>query len=135
MYLFFSTLQIFLIKASRCGWIFLYFTDNNEKLPPVKRLLPSKKNKRPVRTDRVMTYFIILLFLTAVNCGEIDHHRVKRIIGGSPANYPPYDEPVVYVRFNERAARVTGVRDFPHYVFKGIKYAEPPVKQDRFLVS
>ncbi|KAF7273676.1 hypothetical protein GWI33_013623 [Rhynchophorus ferrugineus] len=63
----------------------------------------------------------------------MDHHRIKRIIGGSPANYPPYDEPVVYVRFNGRAARVTGVRDYPHYVFKGIRYAEAPVKQDRFL--
>ncbi|KAJ8941723.1 hypothetical protein NQ318_023319 [Aromia moschata] len=46
---------------------------------------------------------------------------------------PPVDEPVVYTRFGGRAARVEGVRDFPHYVFRGIKYAHPPTGKNRFL--
>lgn len=77
--------------------------------------------------------FIIfsLLFAPLVRCNV----RVRRIVGGEPANYPPYDDPVVYIRFNGRAAKVQGVREFPHYVFKGIKFAHPPTGQDRFLVS
>lgn len=61
--------------------------------------------------------------------------RVKRIVGGRPADVPPADDPVVFTRFAGKAAKVTGVRDFPHYVFKGIKYAHPPVGKLRFLVS
>lgn len=79
-----------------------------------------------------------LLFVPLVRCNikEAPHHsRVRRIVGGEPANYPPYDDPVVYIRFNGRAAKVQGVREFPHYVFKGIKFAHPPTGQDRFLVS
>ncbi|ENN81820.1 hypothetical protein YQE_01793, partial [Dendroctonus ponderosae] len=71
------------------------------------------------------------LLLTAVANKTLS--RVRRIVGGEPANFPPYDDPVVYVRFNGKSARVQGVREFPHYVFKGIKYAHPPVGADRFL--
>ncbi|XP_030750699.1 liver carboxylesterase 1 [Sitophilus oryzae] len=77
--------------------------------------------------------FFFLLIIKIVLCDVPVHHRVRRIVGGSPANYPPYDDPVVYIRFNGKAAKITGVRDFPHYVFKGIRYAEPPIKSDRFL--
>ncbi|XP_066255383.1 liver carboxylesterase 1-like [Euwallacea similis] len=62
-----------------------------------------------------------------------EHHRIRRIVGGETANYPPFDDPVVYVRFNGRSARVQGIREYPHYVFKGIKYAHAPVGTDRFL--
>lgn len=62
-------------------------------------------------------------------------HRVRRIVGGVPADVPPEDDPVVYVRFSRHSAKVTGVRDFPHYVFRGIRYAEPPKGKDRFQVN
>lgn len=64
---------------------------------------------------------------------EIGAVRVKRIVGGIPADVPPADDPVVYTRFNGRAAKVIGVLDFPHYVFRGIRYAHPPTDADRFL--
>ncbi|VEN38422.1 unnamed protein product [Callosobruchus maculatus] len=59
--------------------------------------------------------------------------RVKRIVGGDPAEAPPPDDPTVYTNFGGKAARVLGVHDFPHYVFRGIRYAEPPTGKDRFL--
>lgn len=61
--------------------------------------------------------------------------RVKRIVGGYPAEPPPADDPAVYTNFAGRSALVRGVRNFPHYVFKGIRYAHPPTGKERFLVS
>ncbi|CAH2001436.1 unnamed protein product [Acanthoscelides obtectus] len=69
-----------------------------------------------------------LLTATFVECA-----RVKRIVGGDPAEAPPQDDPTVYTNFGGRVARVLGVQDFPHYVFRGIRYAEPPTGKDRFL--
>ncbi|XP_060525790.1 carboxylesterase 4A-like isoform X2 [Cylas formicarius] len=75
----------------------------------------------------------VVLLLTLVKNISCEHRRTKRIVGGVAANFPPYDDPTVFVRFNGRAARVQGSREFPHYVFKGIKYAHPPIGRDRFL--
>lgn len=61
--------------------------------------------------------------------------RVRRIVGGIPADVPPEDDPTVFTRFAGHAAKVTGVRDFPHYVFRGIRYAHAPKGKDRFQVS
>lgn len=64
----------------------------------------------------------------------VDARRVRRIVGGVPAESPQEDEPVVFVRFAGRTAKITGVRDFPHYVFRGLRYAHAPKGKDRFQV-
>ncbi|KAJ8970930.1 hypothetical protein NQ317_017248 [Molorchus minor] len=74
-----------------------------------------------------------LIFYSITSEGK--RTRVKRIVGGIPADVPPVDEPVVYTSFVGKTARVEGVRDFPHYVFRGIKYAHPPTGKNRFLRS
>lgn len=83
----------------------------------------------------VRKVFFVCAFLVLTTAANRTLSRKRRIVGGEPANFPPFDDPVVYVRFNGKSARVQGVREFPHYVFKGIKYAHPPVGADRFLVS
>lgn len=60
--------------------------------------------------------------------------RVRRIVGGDPADVAAEDDPSVFVRFAGKAAKVTGVRDFPHYVFRGIRFAHSPKGKDRFQV-
>lgn len=55
-------------------------------------------------------------------------------MGGIPAESPEEDEPVIFVRFAGRTAKLTGARDFPHYVFKGLRYAQAPKGKDRFQV-
>lgn len=76
-----------------------------------------------------------LIFLIASLTYANEHGaRVKRIVGGAPAGRPPTDDPNVYLRFGGRSARVRGMRDFPHFVFRGIRYAYPPVGKDRFQV-
>ncbi|KAF5274800.1 hypothetical protein FQR65_LT00383 [Abscondita terminalis] len=72
---------------------------------------------------------LLLCLLAFAHAGK----RRKRVVGGSPAAIPPLDEPTVHVRFAGRSARIRGVRDFPHYVFKGIRFAHSPVKKERFL--
>lgn len=78
---------------------------------------------------------ILILATTCLILCDERGPRVRRIVGGEPAPVPPFDDPVIYTRFNGRAARVEGVHSFPHYVFRGIKFAHPPVGPDRFLVS
>lgn len=76
---------------------------------------------------------LFTLFVLAV--GAERGPRVKRIVGGVPADVPPEDDPTVYTNFGGRSALVRGVREFPHYAFRGIRYAHPPTGKDRFLVS
>lgn len=76
-----------------------------------------------------------LLLIFALGHCENHGSRVRRIVGGEPANIPPADDPVVYTRFNGKTAAVRGMLDFPHYVFRGIRYAKPPVGNLRFVVS
>ncbi|KAL3288103.1 hypothetical protein HHI36_002553 [Cryptolaemus montrouzieri] len=76
----------------------------------------------------VFAFVLFVLFMN-VHCNE----RVRRIVGGQPANIPPPDDPVVYTRFNGKTAVVRGVLDFPHYVFRGIRYAQAPVGNLRFV--
>lgn len=88
--------------------------------------------------DAKSVFALFVLFVVCevfeVKC-DVRSARVRRIVGGSPADLPPEDEPVIYVRFAGHAAKVTGVRDFPHYVFRGIRYAEAPTGRNRFQVS
>lgn len=82
-----------------------------------------------------MNKCIIFLLILHISISYGDRsQRVKRIVGGSPADVPPEDDPVVYTQFASRSARVQGVREFLHYVFRGIHYAHPPVGRERFLV-
>lgn len=54
-----------------------------------------------------LKYFIILVvWASSVACSK----RVKRIVGGVSAAPPPPDDPVVFVKFNSRNARVEGFR-------------------------
>ncbi|KAJ8934125.1 hypothetical protein NQ314_013584, partial [Rhamnusium bicolor] len=77
-------------------------------------------------------FFIIFSLFYLIICDERGS-RVRRIVGGIPADIPPVDDPVIYTRFGGRTARVEGVRDFSYYVFRGIKFAHPPTGRDRFL--
>ncbi|KAG5886054.1 hypothetical protein JTB14_009503 [Gonioctena quinquepunctata] len=76
--------------------------------------------------------FISLLLCSSIICDERGP-RVRRIVGGSPADVPPADDPVVFTNFAGKSARVQGVLNFPHYVFRGIRYAHPPTRKNRFL--
>lgn len=76
---------------------------------------------------------IFLILCISALAKDWSHVRVRRIIGGKPANIPPADDPVVYTRFNGKTAKVRGVLDFPHYVFRGIPYAKPPLGKLRFM--
>ena len=83
---------------------------------------------------RVFLLLAIVLFgcFYAVEC----NYRQKRIVGGTEAPPPPVDDPVVFVVKKDREARVYGSRDpkIGYYLFRGIRYAEPPVGNRRFQV-
>lgn len=57
------------------------------------------------------------------------------IVGGRHAAVPPFDDPVVFVNHIGRFSRVEGYHDpvTDLYTFRGIKYADPPVRENRFL--
>lgn len=57
------------------------------------------------------------------------------IMGGRHAAVPPYDDPVVFVNHVGRFSRVEGYHNPTngHYTFRGIRYADPPVRENRFL--
>lgn len=57
------------------------------------------------------------------------------IVGGRNAAVPPFDDPVVFVNHVGRFSRVEGYQNPSTglYTFRGIKYADPPVRENRFL--
>lgn len=57
------------------------------------------------------------------------------IIGGRHAAIPPFDDPVVFVNHIGRFSRVEGYHNPSTglYTFRGIKYADPPIHENRFL--
>ncbi|KXJ68641.1 carboxylesterase 5A [Aedes albopictus] len=69
----------------------------------------------------------LLLLLTVVK-------RCEAIVGGIRSAPPPVDDPVVFVRYVGKSARVEGTRSRQTglYSFRGIRYAEAPVGQYRF---
>jgi carboxylesterase type B len=79
-----------------------------------------------------LTPLLLVLTLHGVVCDERGA-RVRRIVGGDAAVAPPEDDPVVFTRFAGKTARVLGVRDLPHYVFRGIRYGHAPAGKERFL--
>ncbi|XP_055611398.1 pyrethroid hydrolase Ces2a [Uranotaenia lowii] len=70
----------------------------------------------------------LLLLLTVVI------KRSEAIVGGNQAAPPPVDDPVVFVRFVGKSARVEGTRNRQTglYAFRGIRYADAPVGEFRF---
>ncbi|XP_055912435.1 carboxylesterase 5A-like [Eupeodes corollae] len=75
---------------------------------------------------------VFALLFTTANTSNV--RRVKRIVGGKAAPPPTPDDPVVFSRKFNRAARVEGFRnkDTGIYSFLGIRYADPPVGMNRF---
>lgn len=69
----------------------------------------------------------LLLLLTVVK-------RCEAIVGGTRSAPPPVDDPVVFVRYVGRSARVEGTRSRQTglYSFRGIRYAEAPIGEQRF---
>lgn len=57
------------------------------------------------------------------------------IVGGKNAAVPPFDDPVVFVNHIGRFSRVEGFHNPTTglYAFRGIKYADPPIRENRFL--
>lgn len=73
-----------------------------------------------------------LLFLLAL---AIFIKSSESIVGGQNAKQPPYDDPVVFVNNVGRYSRVQGYFNptTSLYIFRGIKYADPPTRENRFL--
>ncbi|KAK0077683.1 hypothetical protein PV325_003587 [Microctonus aethiopoides] len=88
--------------------------------------------KRQLSTHALFSFIfvIIIIIVTRSDCLI----RKKRIVGGWHAAQPPEDDPVVFVNENNRNSRINGERD-PNkgfYVFKGIRFGEPPIGRKRF---
>ncbi|XP_063975237.1 pyrethroid hydrolase Ces2a-like [Diachasmimorpha longicaudata] len=79
---------------------------------------------------RFLALVILFVLISPFECSS----RVKRIVGGNHAAKPPEDDPVVFVNRDDRDARIYGSRDPDKgfYVFKGIRFGEPPVGRSRF---
>lgn len=62
------------------------------------------------------------------------NRRVKRIVGGKFAAPPPPDDPVIFTNAYNRNARIEGYRSEVSglYSFLGIRFAHPPIGQQRF---
>lgn len=86
---------------------------------------------------RIRLIAVAAIFLTpALVNADGRGPRVRRIVGGQPADVPPPDDPVVFVKHNGRFARIEGIRNPReyHYHFRGIRFAEAPVEKRRFQV-
>lgn len=73
----------------------------------------------------------ILKFISLLNLINFGY----AIVGGRHAQVPPYDDPVVFVNHVGRYSRVQGFFNpvTSLYTFRGIKYADPPTRENRFL--
>ncbi|XP_055372024.1 carboxylesterase 5A [Condylostylus longicornis] len=82
----------------------------------------------------IINYGFLFCFCAPAN-NERQTVRVKRIVGGRQAAKPPPDDPVVFSQMYDRDARVEGFRheETGIYNFLGIRYADPPVGENRFL--
>lgn len=87
------------------------------------------------RIKMKLVYLLSLLYcVNGLNNPDGNKKRVKRIVGGLPAELPPEDDPVVFLHFGGKSASIRGAREFPHYVFRGIRFAHAPTGRDRFQV-
>lgn len=78
-----------------------------------------------VRAKKLLLICLSLNFLRTGFC----------IVGGRHAAVPPVDDPVVFVNHIGRFSRVEGFHSpiTGLYTFRGIRYADPPVRENRFL--
>ncbi|CRL03013.1 CLUMA_CG016166, isoform A [Clunio marinus] len=74
---------------------------------------------------KTLSYLILLVSI----------ETIFGIVGGRHAAVPPYDDPVVFVNHVGRIARVEGYQNPSTglYTFRGIKYADPPIRENRFM--
>ncbi|XP_011882207.1 PREDICTED: carboxylesterase 1E [Vollenhovia emeryi] len=81
---------------------------------------------------RVVSLVIVILLCSLIDAQDVI--RRKRIVGGAPAAQPPVDDPVVFVNKNDREARIVGIRDPDKgfYVYRGIRFGQPPTGRARF---
>lgn len=101
------------------------------KMNPINRLFIK------LRIDFLSFIIQCVLFLSLVLTlaeAAVEHHRVKRIVGGKFSKAPPPDDPVVFTRAFNRDARVEGFRNplTGIYTFLGIFYAESPTGENRY---
>lgn len=78
----------------------------------------------------IQTLIVTLSLFTILRLSKVD-----AIFGGRPAKVPPYDDPVVFINNVGRFSRVQGYFNPSTglYTFRGIRYAEPPVRENRFM--
>lgn len=84
-----------------------------------------------------MSANMVLIFgIIILNCVSlsVQNRRVKRIVGGKFAAAPPPDDPVIFTNAYNRNARIEGYRSEVSglYTFLGIRFADPPIGQQRF---
>lgn len=77
------------------------------------------------------SYRTLIVFLHFV----VEFKEIYAIVGGQRAKVPPYDDPVVFVNHIGRYSRVEGYFNpiTQLYTFRGIRYADPPTRENRFL--
>ncbi|XP_055621466.1 carboxylesterase 1E-like [Toxorhynchites rutilus septentrionalis] len=89
--------------------------------------LHDKHRKKFIMFRKPILLFGLICILSIAN-------RCEAIVGGIQASSPPIDDPVVFVRYVGRSARVEGTRSRQTglYSFRGIRYAEAPTGEHRF---
>lgn len=77
---------------------------------------------------QIQTCLVIFFSICKLN-------QINAIVGGQHAKVPPYDDPVVFVNHVGRYSRVEGYFNTVTqlYTFRGIKYADSPAFENRFL--
>lgn len=100
--------------------------------------LKKSKQKMKSRISKIIIVLsVTLIFSDLVKvCQSLQRRRVKRIVGGREGRAPPVDDPVAYVSVESREAVVYGTKDNEtgYYLFRGIRFAEPPIGRRRFQV-
>ena len=79
----------------------------------------------------IQTIIKLLLLCCLFNLFQL----TECIVGGRKSKKPPVDDPVVFINYVGRYARVEGLKDriTGLYSFKGMRYADPPINENRFL--
>ncbi|XP_055539747.1 carboxylesterase 5A [Wyeomyia smithii] len=81
----------------------------------------------PSRLSIISTSLLLMLLFGVVK-------RCEGIVGGIRAAPPPVDDPVVFVRYVGKSARLEGTRNRQTglYSFRGLRYADAPIGEYRF---
>ncbi|KAJ8673091.1 hypothetical protein QAD02_004352 [Eretmocerus hayati] len=89
------------------------------------------------RRNSISSFLLIFFQIVILGIYRADGElgdRVKRVVGGGWAPSPPEDDPIVFVTKDDREARIFGTKDpvNGYYLFRGLRYAEPPIGDRRF---